>query len=145
MMPALPGQGKVAQSRSQPTAVFDHPRVSLERWAHRYVTIQETGRNCKILRDVEPAGLVSAGGAQLPGVLSDKSGLWFGGSWPTASVRPDHLLDGTVTAEKRDNYHRGAFMNDRNHASGALVRGIATPHPPCLAGGRMRCCAPTPR
>ena len=27
----------------------------------------------------------------MPVELSDTSGLWFGGSWPSASVRPDHL------------------------------------------------------
>ena len=29
-----------------------------------------------------------------------------------------HGLDGSA-AEENDNYHRGAYMNDRNHASGA--------------------------
>ena len=28
-------------------------------------------------------------------------------------------LDGSAAAEERDNYHRDAYMNDRNHASGA--------------------------
>ena len=28
-------------------------------------------------------------------------------------------LDGSTAAEERHNYHRDAYMNDRNHASGA--------------------------
>ena len=28
-------------------------------------------------------------------------------------------FDGSAAAEERDNYHRDAYMNDRNHASGA--------------------------
>ena len=28
-------------------------------------------------------------------------------------------LDGSAAAEERDNFHRDAHMNDRNHASGA--------------------------
>ena len=42
-----------------------------------------------------------------------------GGAQP--STEPVHVggLDGSAAAEERDNYHRDAYTNDRNHASGA--------------------------
>ena len=42
-----------------------------------------------------------------------------GGAQPgTEPVRVGGL-DGSAAAEERDNYHRDAYTNDRNHASGA--------------------------
>ena len=42
---------------------------------------------------------------------------------PSRALSPSVLvaggLDGSAAAEERDNYHRDAYMNDRNHASGA--------------------------
>ena len=46
-----------------------------------------------------------------------------GGTQPSTKRIRAVGLDGSAAAE-RDNYHRDAYMNDRNHASGA-------PHPGC--------------
>ena len=61
-------------------------------WAHRYVTTQETGRNGKLFRNVEPAGLVSERGAQCLLYCLAQVDYGFGGSWPSASVRPIPLI-----------------------------------------------------
>ena len=42
-----------------------------------------------------------------------------GGTQPSTEPIRAGGLDGSATAEERDNYHRDAYMNDRNHASGA--------------------------
>ena len=36
-----------------------------------------------------------------------------------AHAHPSKMVDGSAAAEERDNYHRDAYMNNRNHASGA--------------------------
>ena len=42
-----------------------------------------------------------------------------GGTQPSTEPARAGGLDGSAAAEERDNYHRDAYMNDRNHASGA--------------------------
>ena len=42
-----------------------------------------------------------------------------GGTQPSTEPIRAGGLDGSAAAEERDNYHRDAYMNDRNHASGA--------------------------
>ena len=45
------------------------------------------------------------------------------------NTEPSHTggLDGSATAEERDNYHRDAYENARNHASGPPARCLTTP------------------
>ena len=42
-----------------------------------------------------------------------------GGTQPSTEPVRAGGLDGSAAAEERDNFHRDAHMNDRNHASGA--------------------------
>ena len=41
-----------------------------------------------------------------------------GGTQPNTEPSRGEGLDGSATAEERDNYHRDAYENARNHASG---------------------------
>ena len=52
-------------------------------------------------------------------MLDNREFVIGGGAQP--STEPVHVggLDGSAAAEERDNYHRDAYTNDRNHASGA--------------------------
>ena len=52
-------------------------------------------------------------------MLDNREFVIGGGAQP--SSEPVHVggLDGSAAAEERDNYHRDAYTNDRNHASGA--------------------------
>ena len=52
-------------------------------------------------------------------MLDNREFVVGGGAQPgTEPVRVGGL-DGSAAAEGRDNYHRDAYTNDRNHASGA--------------------------
>ena len=52
-----------------------------------------------------------------------------GGTQPNTEPSRGEGLDGSATAEERDNYHRDAYENARNHASGPpAARARALPH-----------------
>ena len=52
-------------------------------------------------------------------MLDNREFVIGGGTQPsTGPFRPGEL-DGSAAAEERDNYHRDAYVNDRNQASGA--------------------------
>ena len=52
-------------------------------------------------------------------MLDNREFVIGGGTQPSTEPIRAGGLDGSAAAEERDNYHRDAYMNDRNHASGA--------------------------
>ena len=52
-------------------------------------------------------------------MLDNRKFVIGGGTQPSTEPVRAGGLDGSAAAEERDNYHRDAYMNDRNHASGA--------------------------
>ena len=56
-------------------------------------------------------------------LLDNREFIVGGGTQPNTEPSRGEGLDGSATAEERDNYHRDAYENARNHASG----------PPCCA------------
>ena len=52
-------------------------------------------------------------------MLDNRELVVGGGTQPSTGPVRGGGLDGSATAEERDNYHRDAHMNDRNHAPGA--------------------------
>ena len=52
-------------------------------------------------------------------MLDNRELVVGGGTQPSTEPVRAGGLDGSAAAEERDNFHRDAHMNDRNHASGA--------------------------
>ena len=52
-------------------------------------------------------------------MLDNRELVVGGGTQPSTEPARAGGLDGSAAAEERDNFHRDAHMNDRNHASGA--------------------------
>ena len=52
-------------------------------------------------------------------MLDNREFVIGGGAQPSTEPVRVGGLDGSAAAEERDNYHRDAYTNDRNHASGA--------------------------
>ena len=52
-------------------------------------------------------------------MLDNREFVIGGGTQPSTEPIRAGGLDGSAAAEERDNYHRDAYVNDRNHASGA--------------------------
>ena len=59
-------------------------------------------------------------------LLDNREFIVGGGTQPNTEPSRGEGLDGAATAEERDNYHRDAYENARNHASGPRA---APPHP----------------
>ena len=51
-------------------------------------------------------------------LLDNREFIVGGGTQPNTEPSRGEGLDGSATAEERDNYHRDAYENARNHASG---------------------------
>ena len=51
-------------------------------------------------------------------LLDNREFIVGGGTQPNTEPGRGEGLDGSATAEERDNYHRDAYENARNHASG---------------------------
>ena len=51
-------------------------------------------------------------------LLDNREFIGGGGTQPNTEPSRGEGLDGSATAEERDNYHRDAYENARNHASG---------------------------
>ena len=49
-------------------------------------------------------------------MLDNREFVIGGGTQPSTEPIRAGGLDGSAAAEERDNYHRDAYMNDRNHA-----------------------------
>merc|ERR1719488_379096 len=62
-------------------------------------------------------------------MLDNREFVIGGGTQPSTEPIRAGGLDGSAEAEEHYNYHRDAYMNDRNHASGA-------PRPGCELGAR---------
>ena len=54
-------------------------------------------------------------------LLDNRDFIVGGGTQPTTEPSRGEGLDGSATAEERDNYHRDAYENARNHASLSLI------------------------
>ena len=52
-------------------------------------------------------------------MLDNRGFVVNAGKQPNTEPSRGDGLDGTAAAEERGNYHRDAYMNDWNHASGA--------------------------
>ena len=59
--------------------------------------------------------------------INDREFIVGGGTQPNTEPSRGEGLDGSATAEERDNYHRDAYENTRNHASGPPARCPTTP------------------
>ena len=58
-------------------------------------------------------------------LLDNREFIVGGGTQPNTEPSRGEGLDGSATAEERDNYHRDAYENARNHASGPpAARGL---------------------
>ena len=74
-------------------------------------------------------------------LLDNREFIVGGGTQPNTEPSRGEGLDGSATAEERDNYHRDAYENARNHASGPPARCPTTPtleprHVPACPGPR---------
>ena len=76
-------------------------------------------------------------------LLDNREFIVGGGTQPNTEPSRGEGLDGSATAEERDNYHRDAYENARNHASGPpAARGcwvserIPGVDPPCTYTGK---------
>jgi hypothetical protein len=61
-------------------------------------------------------------------LLDNREFIVGGGTQPNTEPSRGEGLDGSATAEERDNYHRDAYENARNHASGPRAAGGPLPH-----------------